>query len=100
MLVEPAARTLCHAGRAHPHSRLPVVPARGFRALLITLYTPNSRRCDLGAMIDLTRRNRGESAMRCRLHAVSLAALSVIAIAPAGAIDLPARKAGLWEVKM
>jgi len=51
-------------------------------------------------MIDLIHRNRGESAMRYRLHAVSIAALSVLAIAPAAALDLPARKAGLWEVKM
>src|SRR5215470_12775001 len=34
------------------------------------------------------------------LHAASIAAWSVIGIAPAGALDLPARKAGLWEVKM
>jgi Protein of unknown function (DUF3617) len=34
------------------------------------------------------------------LHAVSIAAFSVLAIAPAGALDLPARKAGLWEIKM
>jgi hypothetical protein len=38
--------------------------------------------------------------MRHPLHAVSIAALSVLAGAPAGALDLPARKVGLWEVKM
>jgi hypothetical protein len=38
--------------------------------------------------------------MRHPLHAVSIAALSVLAGAPAAALDLPARKAGLWEVKM
>jgi Protein of unknown function (DUF3617) len=38
--------------------------------------------------------------MRHPLHAVSIAALSVLAIVPARALDLPARKVGLWEVKM
>jgi len=38
--------------------------------------------------------------MRHTLHAFSIAASSVLAIAPAGALDLPARKAGLWEIKM
>jgi hypothetical protein len=38
--------------------------------------------------------------LRHTVHAVSIAALSVLAVAPAGALDLPARKAGLWEVKM
>src|SRR5262245_21274647 len=33
-------------------------------------------------------------------HLVSIAALLVLTVAPAGALDLPARKAGLWEVKM
>ena len=37
--------------------------------------------------------------MRRSLHAVSIAALSVL-VTPAGALDLPARKAGLWEIKM
>jgi hypothetical protein len=41
-----------------------------------------------------------QSAMRHPLHAVSIAALSVLAGTPAGALDLPARKVGLWEVKM
>ena len=42
--------------------------------------------------------------MRHPLRALSTAALTLLAIAPAmspaGALDLPARKAGLWEVKM
>jgi hypothetical protein len=38
--------------------------------------------------------------MRHSLHAFSIAALTVFASVPAGALDLPARKAGLWEVKM
>jgi Protein of unknown function (DUF3617) len=42
--------------------------------------------------------------MRHPLQAVSIAALSMLtiapAISPASALDLPARKAGLWEVKM
>ena len=38
--------------------------------------------------------------MRHPLHAFSIAALTVLANGPAGALDLPARKAGLWEVKM
>src|SRR5215468_9358780 len=38
--------------------------------------------------------------MRHAPHAFSIAILSMIAIVPARAFDLPARKAGLWEVKM
>jgi Protein of unknown function (DUF3617) len=42
--------------------------------------------------------------MRHSLHAVSIAVLSALtiapAISPASALDLPPRKAGLWEVKM
>jgi hypothetical protein len=38
--------------------------------------------------------------MRPHLRHSFLAALSLIAAAPASALDLPARKAGLWEVKM
>ena len=33
-------------------------------------------------------------------HALLIAATSLLAAAPAGALDLPARKVGLWEVKM
>jgi len=33
-------------------------------------------------------------------HVWPITALSLIAAAPAGALDLPTRKAGLWEVKM
>jgi Protein of unknown function (DUF3617) len=43
---------------------------------------------------------RLKSAMRHPLHAFSIAALCVVAGAPARALDLPARKVGLWEVKM
>jgi hypothetical protein len=38
--------------------------------------------------------------MRHTPHAFSIAVLFMIALAPARALDLPARKAGLWEVKM
>jgi uncharacterized protein DUF3617 len=38
--------------------------------------------------------------MRHPLHAVSLASLTMLASVPADALDLPARKVGLWEVKM
>jgi Protein of unknown function (DUF3617) len=38
--------------------------------------------------------------MRRHLRQILLVALSLIATTPACALDLPARKAGLWEVKM
>src|SRR5262249_59986056 len=88
-LVDPPPRAFCDPSRAHPPPRLRVIPARRFRALLI--------RAAAKVASSLSRRI---IFMRQHLRHSVLAALLLIATTPACALDLPARKAGLWEVKM